>query len=293
MSCRSANGAGGRQAARASRSSVAASTGGKSSHRGGSARTRWRRWRRARPPAGSRRPHAPAWDDRSTDASESLTQAGDVADQCPFGTRRRIVTPGGVEQAVNGDHGAGPDQSAQRIRRGTGPPPAPARPGLQPPAGPEPAASRTTVWAASLCGEWSHRQHRSLRSPYLDCASPAGVSSVVSLGTFSRDCLLTGTSGSTHRLRPTVSPLVSFVLVRRRSPRAVWPYLARGRLPRVSTWEPVEQNLESGAELERSATGPLSVGESSSGGRVALPWLPATASATAPPERGRSSSQTE
>ena len=63
---------------------------------------------------------------RSTGTGESLPQAGDVADQCPFGTRRRIVTPGGIEQAVDRSHGAGPDQkraeNQARNRRGTGPP---------------------------------------------------------------------------------------------------------------------------------------------------------------------------
>ena len=38
------------------------------------------------------------------------------------------------------------------------------------------------------------------------------------------------TVGSTHGLRQEVSPLVSFVLVRRRSPRTVSPHMARGRL---------------------------------------------------------------
>ena len=47
---------------------------------------------------------------RSIEAGESLPQAGDVADQRSFGTRRCIVTPGRIKQAVYWDHGAGPDQ---------------------------------------------------------------------------------------------------------------------------------------------------------------------------------------
>jgi hypothetical protein len=47
---------------------------------------------------------------RSIEAGESLPQAGDVADECPLGTRRSVVTPGGIDQAVDWDHSTGPDQ---------------------------------------------------------------------------------------------------------------------------------------------------------------------------------------
>jgi hypothetical protein len=47
---------------------------------------------------------------RSVEGGESLPQASDVADQRPLSTRRRIITPGGVDQAVDWDHSTGPDQ---------------------------------------------------------------------------------------------------------------------------------------------------------------------------------------
>ena len=76
---------------------------------------------RARPPAGTRVPALEA-DRGVAEAREGFAQTRDVAGEGALRAGRGVVPPRRLDERVDRDHRPGRTSSAQRIRRGTGPP---------------------------------------------------------------------------------------------------------------------------------------------------------------------------